>query len=92
MAKKWRTGDVSKHKDGDLAAALGSITAKVFVVSFEKDMFISATDCQNEQQMITDSEFVSIPSPWGHFTMLGVFPEDFQMINSSLDRLLKTAV
>lgn len=89
MAQKWFTGDVSKHKDGDLAAALGSITAKVFVISFEKDMFISANDCLNDQQMIVGSELISIPSSWGHFTMFGVSPDDFQIINSNLYRLLK---
>lgn len=91
MAQKWRSGDVSKHKNGDLADALGSITAKVFVISFENDMFIAATDCLHEQQMIVDSEFVSIPSAWGHFTMLGVSSEDFKTINSTLDSVLKTA-
>lgn len=92
MAQKWRTGDVSKHKNGDLVAALGSITAKVFVISFETDMFISANDCLLEQQMIADSELVSIPSPWGHFTMLGIRPDDFQLINSTLKRLLEITV
>lgn len=92
MAQKWRSGDVSKHKDGDLAAALAGITAKVFVISFEQDMFITATDCLHEQQMIAGSELVSIPSPWGHFTMLGISPDDFQMINTTLDRLLKTEI
>lgn len=88
MAKKWNAGDVSLHTKGDLSAALSTITAKVFVISFEQDMFVSAADCKKEQQMITGSEFVSIPSPWGHFTMLGISPEDFQAIDGSLKRLL----
>jgi homoserine O-acetyltransferase len=92
MAKKWRSGDVSKHSDGNLSAALAKITAKVFVISFEKDMFISATDCIIEQQMISGSELVSIPSPWGHFSMLGVSPDDFLAIDSTLKKLLKTEV
>jgi homoserine O-acetyltransferase len=92
MAKKWRSGDVSKHADGDLSAALAKVTAKVFVISFEKDMFISANDCITEQQMISDSEFISIPSPWGHFSMLGVSPDDFMAIDSALKKLLKIQV
>ena len=92
MAQKWLTGDVSAHKGGDLEAALGSITAKVNVISFEKDKFMSSADCLKDQQMIPASELVSIPSPWGHFTMLGICPEDFQMINDALDKLLKTKV
>jgi homoserine O-acetyltransferase len=92
MAKKWRSGDVSRHSDGDLSAALAKVTAKVFVISFEKDMFISAADCIKDQQMISGSELVSIPSPWGHFSMLGVSPDDFLAIDSALKKLLKTEV
>ncbi|WP_273150558.1 alpha/beta fold hydrolase [Methylophaga thiooxydans] len=92
MAQKWRSGDVSLHTEGDLAAALGRISAKVFVISFEKDMFISPDDCLHEQQMIAGSELISIPSAWGHFTMLGIAPEDFQMINDTLKKLLNTSV
>ncbi|NQZ54267.1 MAG: alpha/beta fold hydrolase [Piscirickettsiaceae bacterium] len=90
MAKKWNSGDVSLHTNGDLSAALASITANVFVISFEQDMFISPADSMKEQQMIPRSELVSIPSPWGHFTMLGISPEDFKAIDSSLKRLLET--
>lgn len=89
MAKKWNSADVSSHTNGDLPAALARITAKVFVVSFEQDMFMSPTDSLKDQQMISDSEFVSIPSPWGHFTMLGISPDDFQAIDSHLKRLLE---
>ncbi|MCU7931019.1 MAG: alpha/beta fold hydrolase [Candidatus Thiodiazotropha sp. (ex Codakia rugifera)] len=92
MAKKWRSGDVSQHKDGDLEAALNSITAKVFVIAFEQDMFIAEADCRHEQKMIADSELISIPSQWGHFSMLGVANEDFQAIDASLARLLATPV
>ncbi len=90
MANKWRTGDVSKHSQGDLSAALASITAKVFVISFEQDMFISSSDMLKEQSMIPSSELVSIPSPWGHFTMLGICADDFKVIDSELKRLLNS--
>jgi homoserine O-acetyltransferase/O-succinyltransferase len=39
MAWKWRHGDVSRHTNGDLAAALGRIKAKTLVVPFSYDMF-----------------------------------------------------
>jgi homoserine O-acetyltransferase len=92
MAQKWRSGDVSKHCNGDLSNALARITAKVFVISFEKDMFISSADCMADQQKIVGSELISIPSPWGHFSMLGVSPDDFLAIDSALKKLLKTEV
>jgi len=88
MAKKWKSGDVSSHTNGDLSAALASITAKVFVISFEQDMFVSPDDCKKEQQMIPKSEYISLPTPWGHFAMLGINPEDFQAIDNALKKLL----
>tara|TARA_R110001583_G_scaffold171120_1_gene324563 strand:+ start:322 stop:1389 length:1068 start_codon:yes stop_codon:yes gene_type:complete len=88
MAKKWNSADISLHANGDLSAALASITANVFVISFEQDMFMSPADCKNDQLMIPRSELISIPSPWGHFTMLGINPEDFQTIDKTLKRLL----
>ncbi len=88
MAKKWRSGDVSSHADGDLAKALGQVTAKVFVIAFERDMFIDLADCEKEQKMIKGSELVTIPGLWGHFSMLGVNPKDFETVNKSFERLL----
>ena len=32
MMWKWQRGDVARHTGGDLAAALGRITAKTFVM------------------------------------------------------------
>lgn len=92
MAKKWRSGDVSNLSNGDLAEVLGSITAKVFVISFEKDMFVTAADCKREQELIPNSELITIPSPWGHFAMLGLSSVDFEQINKALMTLLNTEV
>ncbi|HEX3965533.1 MAG TPA: alpha/beta fold hydrolase, partial [Trebonia sp.] len=39
MAWKWQRGDVARHTGGDLAAALGRITAKTFVLPISEDMF-----------------------------------------------------
>ncbi|MCU7944212.1 MAG: alpha/beta fold hydrolase [Candidatus Thiodiazotropha sp. (ex Cardiolucina cf. quadrata)] len=88
MANKWRSGDVSQHAGGDLESALRGIKAKVLVVAFEQDMFITETDCRREQHMIANSEFVSIPSQWGHFSMLGMSSDDFKIINDCLEGLL----
>ncbi len=89
MARKWQTGDVGQHSGSDLQSALASITAKVHVIVFERDMFIAQADCLNEQQMINGSELITIPSLWGHFSMLGVASEDFHAINKSLANLLE---
>lgn len=92
MAKKWRSGDVGAYTGSDLSAALATITAKVFVIAFERDMFITQADCRNEQEMINGSELINIPSYWGHFSMFGLAKEDFQAINDSLARLLASPV
>jgi homoserine O-acetyltransferase/O-succinyltransferase len=90
MAWKWQHGDVSKHTNGDLKAALQRIKAKVYVMPFEEDMFFPVRDCEAEQKMIPNSELKPIPSLWGHFTMFGIFPEDKKAIDDLLKSLLAT--
>jgi hypothetical protein len=72
VAWKWRHEDVSKHTDGDLAAALGRIKAKTFVTPFAGDMFFPVSDHEDEQVLIPDSELRVIESTWGHFTMFAM--------------------
>lgn len=88
MAWKWQHGDVSRNTGGDLKAALSRITAKTFVLPFQRDMFFPPHHCEYEQKLIPNSEFRPIESPWGHFAMLGVFEEDKQTINGHLADLL----
>ncbi len=56
MGWKWQRGDVARNTNGDLAAALGSITAKTFVMPIEQDMFFPPRDCIPEQEMIPGAE------------------------------------
>lgn len=92
MAWKWRHGDVSRHTNGDLAAALGRITAKTFVIPFEKDMFFPVADCAAEQELIPNSELRVVPSLWGHFAMFAIFEEDKRAIDALLKELLAAPV
>ena len=69
MGWKWRHGDVFRHTGGDLAAALGRITAKTMVVAFSHDMFFPPGDCEAEQRLIANSEFRVVDSLWAHFAM-----------------------
>ncbi|SEP17442.1 Alpha/beta hydrolase family, partial [Halogranum amylolyticum] len=92
MATKWQHGDVSRNTDGDLEAALGRVEAKVYVMPFEEDMFFPVRDCEYEEAMIPDSELRPIPSLWGHFTMFGVFDEDFEAIDEHIGELLNESV
>ena len=88
MADKWKNGNVSAPYDNDLSKALGRITAKTTVIAFSEDMFIPVRDCQAEQVLIPGSKLEVLDSPWGHFTMLGLFEEDFNHINKILKELL----
>jgi homoserine O-acetyltransferase len=92
MAWKWRHGDVSKHTNGSLAAALARIQAKTFVIPFEGDMFFPPADCQAEQLLIPNSEFRIVSSLWAHFTMFAIFEEDKKAIDDLLKELLAVPV
>lgn len=88
MAWKWRHGDVSLHTDGDLAAALGRITAKTFVMPFGNDMFFPPSDCKAEADLIPNSEYRLIDSLWAHFTMFCMNEQDKKAIDANLHDLL----
>tara|TARA_R110002049_G_scaffold45948_1_gene133674 strand:- start:52053 stop:53096 length:1044 start_codon:yes stop_codon:yes gene_type:complete len=88
MARKWQSGDSSLHANGDLPKALRLITAKTYMIGFEKDMFVPPADLIYEQQYIRNSELKLLPSLMGHFAMLGLFEEDFEAIDSLYSELL----
>lgn len=78
MAWKWQRGDVSRNTGGDLAAALGRIKAKTYVMPISHDMFFTLNDCLAEQKMIPNSEFRPLRSIDGH---LGLFGTDIEMLD-----------
>ncbi len=88
MLDKWQHADVSKHADGDLAAALGRIKAVVHNMPFEQDMMFTNDECRQDSNMMARCEHKPIPSTWGHFAMFGVFPQDFAHIDNQLKTLL----
>jgi homoserine O-acetyltransferase len=86
MAWKWQHGDVSRNTGGDLAAALGRIKAKTYVMPISHDMFFTCDDCKAEQGHIPDSEFRPLNSVDGH---LGLFGTDLDMLNQLDAHLLE---
>lgn len=68
MCRKWRSADVSRLAGGDLAKALGRITARTVVAPFSHDMLFTVDDCEAEQRLIPDSRLCVIESPWGHYS------------------------
>jgi homoserine O-acetyltransferase/O-succinyltransferase len=90
QAAKWRAGDVSLHTGGDMAAALGRITAKFFVVAFTDDLFAPEEDLRADVAGIADATFRVIDSPMGHFAMFGLLPTDIAAVDEALAEVLKS--
>lgn len=88
MAWKWQHGDVSRHTGGDLAAALGRIKAKVFVMPINEDMFFPPRDCEAEQALVPGSEFRVIEDIGGHLGLFGLAPTYMQQVDRHLTELL----
>lgn len=90
MAWKWQRGDVSRHTGGDLAAALGRVTAKTFVMPISEDMFFPVRDCRSEQELVPGSELRVIDEVLGHLGLFSVNPTYMPQIDRYLSELLGT--
>lgn len=88
MAWKWQRGDVSRHTDGDLTAALARIRAKTFVMPIDEDMFFPPRDCAREQRAIAGSEMRVLNSLWGHLGLFGTDAAMLQQLDDNLRELL----
>jgi homoserine O-acetyltransferase/O-succinyltransferase len=90
MAWKWQRGDVTRHTGGDLAAALGRITAKTFVMPIDEDMFFPVRDCGAEQELVPGSELRVVEDVLGHLALFGISPTYMPQIDRHLGELLAT--
>ncbi len=88
MAWKWQRGDVSRHTGGDLAAALGRVTARTFVMPISEDMFFPVRDCEAEQKLVPNSELRVVDSVAGHLGLFGFEEGYMPQINRHLGELL----
>lgn len=92
MGWKWQRGDVARNTNGDLAAALGRVTAKVFVMPIEQDMFFPPRDCITEQELTPGAEVRMLHSIAGHFGLFGFEPTYLDDVDAALGELLATEV
>lgn len=92
MGWKWQHGDVSRITGGDLAAALGRIEAKVFVMPISHDMFFVAGDCEYERQLIPAAELRVLQTITGHFGLIGIDGEFLAQVDRHLQELLAIPV
>ena len=70
------------------ADALARITAKVFVLPIDEDMFFPPRDCEAEHKLIPNSEFRVLHSMYGHLGLFGLEPAYLQQIDQHLGELL----
>lgn len=86
---KWRRADAARHAGGDLAAALGRITAHAAITAFSHDNWFPVEDCRAEQQLIPGSSFHVVESAWGHYSW-GITPAETAQIEQIVRGLLAT--
>lgn len=84
----WQRGDVARNTGGDLAAALGRITATTYVMPIEQDMFFPPRDCEPEQQLTPNSELRMLHSIAGHFGLFGFEQGYLDEVDQHLSDLL----
>jgi homoserine O-acetyltransferase/O-succinyltransferase len=86
----WEHADVSANEiySGDLAAALGSVTARAIVMPSAQDFLFPPSDCQTEARNMPNAELRTIESSWGHLAGFGANPPDNEFIDAALTELL----
>jgi homoserine O-acetyltransferase len=92
MARKWQDADVSRHTQGDLAAALGRIKARTTVMPISSNMFFVTADCAAEQKLIPGSELRVLETSWGHIGLFGLDANYVKQVDAALGGLLARAV
>jgi homoserine O-acetyltransferase len=92
QAWKWKHADVGRNAGGDLAAALGRITATTFVMPIDTDMFFTVADCAAEQRLIPRSELRVLSTAWGHVGVMGMDPGYLGQVDAALRDLLGSRV
>jgi homoserine O-acetyltransferase len=90
QARAWQRHDVGDTPgfDGDHEKALASIRARVLYMPCETDLYFPVGDAKYEQQFLTRSTFLPIPSLWGHSAGGGGNADDAAFINAQIARFL----
>ena len=91
MAATWQAGDISDNPiyKGDFGKALGSVTARAFVMPSQTDQYFPPEDNEIEVGMMPNAELRTIPTIWGHTGGgPGRNPVDTGFIDAQLKELL----
>lgn len=92
MAWKWQRGDVARNAGGDLAAALGRVTAKLVAMPISEDMFFPPRDCAADAALVPGAEVKVIDSISGHLGLFNLEPTYIQQVDANLRELLAAEV
>jgi homoserine O-acetyltransferase/O-succinyltransferase len=85
--RTWYAGDISANPlyQGDLAAALGAIRARVLLMPGETDLYFPVADNAAELRSLRSAELRPIPSIWGHAAGApATIPEDRAFLRAQL--------
>jgi len=88
MAWAWQHADASLNTGGDIVKAQKAIKAKMWPIVFTEDMMFDESDIVEQCVHIKDCKICRVPSHWGHFATLGLFPEDGVAIEKIWKELL----
>jgi homoserine O-acetyltransferase len=88
----WQTGDISDNPkyNGDFNLALKSISANIYILSPENDLYFPKEDNMDEVKIIgKDSvQHIIILGNYGHFAGGGINIDDINFINSIILKIL----
>lgn len=88
MAWKWQRGDVARNTDGDLAAALGRVKARLLALPINEDVLFPPRDVLPQQELVPGSSGHVIEEMAGHLGLFAVTPTYMPQIDEQLAALL----
>ena len=91
MIWTWQNADISANEkyNGDLAQALGAITARAVVMPGRTDLYFPPEDNEAEVALMPNAELRPIESIWGHLAGgPGFNPPDAAFVDAALRELL----
>jgi len=86
QARKARMADPAAG--GDLAEALGRITARAYVVAFTGDPMFPPEECRLDAKRIPNAQYREIKSDFGHLATFALSQQDVQALDDVLRELL----
>lgn len=93
MIWTWQHSDISANEEfnGDLAQALGAITARAIVMPGRTDLYFPPEDNEAEVGMMPNAKLRPIESIWGHLAGgPGYNPADTAFVDAALRELLES--